>query len=446
MSRPVPAATALAVIALLAGGCAVPAIPPYAPPPAIESPPREVPAPANCTRTLTDADSAQGALDRADPGERLCLRGEFPPGTELRLDRSGSPGEPIELMSGGSTVASVTVIADHVLVDGLNTRGGAGIHAEGTDIVIRNNDVRGADGDGIECAPCVHAAVVDNTVSGVGGTGVQVAGRDIAVINNDIRGTGRMAQPDSDGVRFFGVNLNIENNRVHDIGRRSCFRTFPGPSLSSRGRSPDADSDEPSRSSDPDPGSDPDRGSGPDSGERGSDEGGSDRDSDGSGSDERGSDRGGSGGSGSDEGGSDEGGSNERGSDEGGAGSSASRTAAAVRATYGVTVQRNRCVDADEWCLLASGTEGSNLGAQATIQFLNNYCQTGSTEGVRLEAYPNVVVRGTTFAADYRTAVLAERGATGVKLSDNILLGTFGLSQLDETSRPGFAESNNLNK
>lgn len=442
MSRPVPAATALAVLALLAGGCAVPAIPPYAPPPAIESPPREVPAPANCTRMLTDADSAQGALDRAEPGERLCLHGEFPPGTALSLDRSGSPGEPIELMSDGATVASVTVSADHVLVDGLNTRGGTGIRAAGTDIVIRNNDVRGADADGIECAPCTHAAVVDNTVSGVGGTGVQVAGRDIAVINNDIRGTGRMAQPDSDGVRFFGVNLNIENNRVHDIGRRSCFRTFPGgPPVSAQGRSPDADESSPSADPDPDEpsGSDPDRGSGSGSGGRDSDE----RGSDGTGSGEGRSDQ-----SGSDESGSDESGSDESGSEEGGDGSAtrAGRTAVAVRATYGVTVQRNRCVDADEWCLLATGTEGTSLSAQVTIQFLNNYCQTGSTEGVRLEAYPNVVVRGTTFAADYRTAVLAERGATGVKLADNILLGTFGLSQLDETSRQGFAESNNLNK
>jgi hypothetical protein len=345
--------------ALLAGACSAAPIPKAAPPPPPGSVPRPVPKPDNCTKSLTDGTSAQQALDAAVPGQRLCIFGSYVQGASLRLTKSGTPASPIALESDGSTLTTIRIQADNVLVEGFNTNGGNGIKAHGANITIRNNDVRGATDDGIRCAPCTNSMVDNNTVKGTDGTGVLIDGQGVTAQNNDVSGSIRRTATDADGMRFFGINMKLINNTVHDISQAGypagtephtdCFQTF--------------DSDSP--------------------------------------------------------------------------------------LTYGVVIQNNKCVNVDAQCLIASGTERHNAGVpagQVAIQFLDNYCQSGADQAVYLEGYPNVVIRGNTFSSQYTTAVLAVEGASDVKINDNTIVGKFEPYQVDDASRAGFDESNNVTK
>jgi hypothetical protein len=321
--------------------------------------PRPVPKPTNCTQSLTEATSAQRALDQAVPGQRLCILGQYMQGASLRLARSGTPQQPIQLQSDGATLTTLRITADNVVVEGFNTTGGDGIKASGANITIRNNDVRGAADDGIRCAPCTNSVIDNNMVRGADGTGILIEGQGVTTQYNDVSGSVRRAASDADGIRFFGVNLRLLDNNVHDISQRG----YPA------GAEPHPDCFQTS--------------------------------------------------------------------DSGGA------------LTYGVVVQRNKCVNVDAQCLLATSAERRNAGVAAgqwAIQFLDNYCQSGADQAVYLDGYPNVMVKANTFAARYTAGVLAVRGATNVRVVDNILIGQFEPSQVDDASRAGFDEANNQNR
>jgi len=345
--------------AFMAGACSPAPIPKAPPPPAPGSVPRAVPRPSDCTRSLTDALNAQQAMDQATPGQKLCIFGQYVQGAALRMTKSGTPQQPIVLESDGSTLTTIRVQADNVVVQGFNTNGGNGIKAKGTNITIRNNDVRSATDDGIRCSPCTNSMIDNNTVRDADGTGVLIDGQGVTAQNNDVAGSRRRTATDADGMRFFGVNIKLLNNNVHDISQQGypagtephtdCFQTF--------------DSDSP--------------------------------------------------------------------------------------LTYGVVIQRNKCVNVDAQCMIASGTERHNAGVpkgQVAIQFLDNFCQSGADQAVYLEGYPNVVIKGNTFSARYSTGVLAVQGATDVKINDNVLVGQFEPYQVDDASRSGFDESNNQSK
>jgi Right handed beta helix region len=346
------------VAALLAGGCSPAPVPRATPPPSPGAVPRPVPKPTNCTQSLTEATSAQRALDQAVPGERLCIVGQYVQGASLRLASSGTPQQPIHLESDGATLTTLRITADNVVVEGFDTDGGEGIKARGANITIRNNDIRGAADDGIRCAPCTNSMIDNNMVRGADGAGILIEGQGVTAQYNDVSGSVRRAAADADGIVFFGVNLRLLHNSVHDISQRGypagaephpdCFQTFD---------------------------------SGP--------------------------------------------------------------------VTYGVVVQHNQCVNVDAQCLLASGAERRNTGVPAgpwAIQFLDNYCQSGADQAVYLDGYPNVVVKANTFAGRYTAGVLAVRGATSVRVVDNILIGQFEPSQVDDASRAGFDEANNQNR
>jgi len=68
--------------------------------------------------------------------------GQYVQGATLRATKSGTPAQPIVLESDGSTLTTIRIQADNVVVQGFNTNGGNGIKARGTNITIRNNDVR----------------------------------------------------------------------------------------------------------------------------------------------------------------------------------------------------------------------------------------------------------------------------------------------------------------
>ncbi len=344
--------------AVVAGACSAAPMP-ITPPKAANPDIRTVPKPTNCSESLSDANGAQQALDVAQPGDRLCIYGQYVQGASLKLQRSGTQQAPIHLLSDGSTFGGLEIRGDNVVVEGFNTNGGSGIKARGTNVIIRNNDVRGAADDGIRCAPCVGSVVENNTVKDSDGSGIVISGQRDVMRGNDISGSRRRTATDADGARFFGVNHRIENNNVHDISQAGypagqtphtdCFQTF--------------DSDSPT--------------------------------------------------------------------------------------TYGVVIQNNKCVNVDAQCLIASGTERHNAGVPAgviAIQFVNNYCQSGASQAVNLEGYPNVLVKGNTFSSRYEAAVLAQEGAVDVRVADNILVGDFQAFDVDEKSKSGFQESNNRRK
>jgi parallel beta-helix repeat protein len=349
----------LLVVAVLGAitACAPAPVPHAPPPPAPGTAPRVVPKPVNCARSLTDPSSAQDALTNAKPGDRICVFGQYVQGADLQLTASGTPTQPIVLTSDGSTFASVNISADNVVVEGINTAGGQGIKATGTNITIRNDDVRDASDDGIRCLGCTNFTVENNLVKGADGTGILVSGNGGVVRGNDVSGSVRRQASDADGMRFFGTNIQIENNYVHDISQKGyppgtephtdCFQTY--------------DSDSPT--------------------------------------------------------------------------------------TWGVVISNNRCINVDAQCLIASGTERRNAGVpagQIAIQFLNNECRTGAVQAVFLESYPNVVIRNNKFEANYDSAVLVSGGAIDVKINDNTLIGQSDPYQIDDSSRPGFDESNNV--
>jgi hypothetical protein len=379
----------------LVGGCAPAPLRPAAALRPAGSVPRTVPAPAGCTLTLTDETGAQDALDKATPGQRLCLTGTYLHGARLELKRSGTREQPIQLESDGATPAGLSITADHVVVEGFNVLDGDGITAAGTDIILRNNDVRGAADDGIRCAPCVNSQVGGSTVVDADGSGIVVTGQNVTVQNNEVRSSRRRTGTDADGLRFAGTAMKILDNTVRSISRHGyppgpeptadCIQTNDAFSTATttdayatRHRDDDSDDDD----------------------------------------------------------------------DDDGGGGSRGRTAAgpAAQPTSGAVVQGNSCVDVDGHCFSAAGTPGSGGGsatAQPVVRFMDNYCQTGAQQAVALDGYPDVAITGNTFSAAYTAAAVLARGSTGVTVADNILVGPFPLDQVDDASRAGLKESGN---
>jgi Right handed beta helix region len=230
---------------VMAGACACAPMPITSPQAEPTPSARTVPEPTNCSESLTDPVAAQQALDAARPGDRLCIVGRNARGGSLRLERSGTPREPVQLVSDGSSFAGLDIEADNVVLEGFNTTGGSGIKARGNNITIRNNDVRGATDDGIRCAPCTGSLIENNTVRDADGSGVVIAGQRDTVRGNDIAGSHKRAAADADGVRFAGTNHRIENNNVHDISQAGypegqaphpdCFQTLDSDGQASYG-------------------------------------------------------------------------------------------------------------------------------------------------------------------------------------------------------------------
>jgi hypothetical protein len=138
---------------------------------------------------------------------------------------------------GSTPVGSVTVAADHVVVQGFATEGGDGIALSGTGLVVRGNQVERADLDGISCEDlCDDAVIEDNTVVGADGSGILVMGDRAVVRGNSVSGSVRREASDADGIRFFGSDVQIRDNTVFDITadgypagtepHTDCFQTF----------------------------------------------------------------------------------------------------------------------------------------------------------------------------------------------------------------------------
>ena len=108
--------------------------------------------PADCTTTATSSDAVTQALATAQAGTRICVTGSGLADADLGVGTSGAPDRPVTLVGEGSTpVRSITVTADHVVVEGFAAVDGEGIELAGTGLTVRGNQVERAELDGISC-------------------------------------------------------------------------------------------------------------------------------------------------------------------------------------------------------------------------------------------------------------------------------------------------------
>jgi nitrous oxidase accessory protein NosD len=192
----------------------------------------------------------QEAVDQAEPGDDICVFTAGATPERVMVSRSGTREAPIRIRALREVrTAGFVVEADHVLIEGfsVSNRGvgddegrGMGIYLAGTGLDIRNNRVTDTEGDGIGCERnpprCTDVVIANNTVRGANGTGIIVFGRRILVENNDVAGSIMVDGIDADGIRFFGSDIIIRGNYIHDIYDRGyppdegphtdCFQTF----------------------------------------------------------------------------------------------------------------------------------------------------------------------------------------------------------------------------
>jgi hypothetical protein len=194
--------------------------------------------------------SIQEAIDRAQPGDDICVFSTGPARERIMVARSGTRAAPIRIRALRDVqTAGFVVEADHVAIEGfsVSSRGvgddegrGIGIYLAGSGLHIRNNRVSDTDGDGIGCERhpprCTDVVIANNTVRGANGSGIIVLGQGILVENNDVSGSIMADGIDADGIRFFGSDIIIRGNYIHDIYDRGyppdegphtdCFQTF----------------------------------------------------------------------------------------------------------------------------------------------------------------------------------------------------------------------------
>ncbi len=208
-------------------------------PPAGAPPPNQVaPLPAECVDRITEPDQARAALRQARPGSVVCLSGAGLADAELEVTTSGTPQEPITIVSDGATMRSLNVKADYVVIEGLRLVDGDGLTMSGRGLVARNNVIYNATADGVECQDCKDTIIESNTVARADGTGIWISGERITLRNNMVSGSVARTQGDADGVRFFGRGHRLTGNTIKDIKasgyprggpHTDCFQTYDTP-------------------------------------------------------------------------------------------------------------------------------------------------------------------------------------------------------------------------
>ncbi|HEU0088367.1 MAG TPA: right-handed parallel beta-helix repeat-containing protein [Pseudonocardiaceae bacterium] len=228
---------ALAVLVLgLAAGCGSSPDHSRPAPEGLPPPPRSSGLPDNCSGTVSDPDQVAAAVRGAQPGDTLCFSGAKLADLVIEMTTSGLPGRPISLIGGGTTLRSIGVNADHVVVDGFVLAEGDGLNLKGDDLEARNNVVLDATDDGIVCVECVGGTIESNTVWRADGTGIVIDGERSLVRDNTVRESVMREQRDADGVRFFGTGLRLIGNTIRDIKttdyperqapHTDCFQTY----------------------------------------------------------------------------------------------------------------------------------------------------------------------------------------------------------------------------
>jgi parallel beta helix pectate lyase-like protein len=199
---------------------------------------------------VTHFPSIQAALDRARPGDIVCVTSKDHGYERPRITTSGTDDAPIQIRALGEVrTAGFVVEANHIALDGFTVSNQGrrdktgrdwGIYLAGTGLQITNNVVLDTEGYGISCETyppsCFDTVIAGNIVQGADGTGILAAGERILVENNDVSRSIMVDETDADGMRFFGSQITFRKNYIHDIFDRGypadnnphtdCFQTF----------------------------------------------------------------------------------------------------------------------------------------------------------------------------------------------------------------------------
>ncbi|MGI9624395.1 MAG: choice-of-anchor Q domain-containing protein, partial [Acidimicrobiales bacterium] len=194
-------------------------------------------------------DTFEAALASTFSGDVLCvLPGRYDAG--FQVTTSGTEDRPITIRGfEGTSVESIAVFADDVIVEHFDISGatrieGSGVFIDGQRVTVRHNTIHDMVGIGVGCiqtfagepARCVEATIVDNTIWAIDGWGIWVWGEDHFVARNDISRVFAASHQDADAIRFFGSGHEFRQNYIHDIfesdaqnGRdphSDCFQTY----------------------------------------------------------------------------------------------------------------------------------------------------------------------------------------------------------------------------
>lgn len=177
----------------------------------------------------------QAAVNAATPGAAVMVEAGLYVENVRLPNAGGTPDAPIQLLSadgiGAATIvgasAADSVIkglgTDNVVVRGFTVQGGAnGIQfsQNGNDftnlvsnVVVADNIISGATGDGIKLDQADHATVWGNVISNVRGQGVDLLAVDHSTIAwNDISGVGATAAV---FVKGGSTDVTVQGNRIH---------------------------------------------------------------------------------------------------------------------------------------------------------------------------------------------------------------------------------------
>lgn len=192
----------------------------------------------------------QAAVDRAGPGDVVCVRSLDHQDERVQVRRSGRQGTPVVLRAVGRVLTGGFVIeADDVVVTGFTVGArpagrddgrGMGIYLAGARLHAVGNTIVEPGGDGIGCElhppNCHDAVILDNTIRGADGNGINAIGDRVLIQGNDVAGSRMITAGDADGIRFFGSGIVVRGNFVHDISDRGypegeephtdCFQSF----------------------------------------------------------------------------------------------------------------------------------------------------------------------------------------------------------------------------
>lgn len=194
--------------------------------------------------------SIQAALDQTKPGDIVCVRSPHHDYERPYVTVSGTASAAIQIRALAEVkTAGFVIEANYIHLDGFTVSNHGrrdkrgrdwGIYLAGTGLRITNNVVLDTESYGISCEAyppsCFDTVIADNIVQGADGTGILAAGERILVENNDVSRSIMVDETDADGMRFFGSQITMRGNYIHDIFDRGypadnnphtdCFQTF----------------------------------------------------------------------------------------------------------------------------------------------------------------------------------------------------------------------------
>ncbi|WP_445183376.1 hypothetical protein ACTXG6_33405 [Pseudonocardia sp. Cha107L01] len=177
---------------------------------------RPLPAPSGCTATGTDPASAKQALDKAAPGDKVCITGDLS-NWRMKVNYSGTEQAPVQVVGDGHTrVNGIDVEAGNVIVDGFTV-----LNAKSPEVAIAGNNVT------------LRNTVARNPTS-PGSDNVTFSGDNIKILHNTLGHISGNGTPQANCIDAFtsqrtgqrpSHHVQIDNNRCENAAY-SCLRAL----------------------------------------------------------------------------------------------------------------------------------------------------------------------------------------------------------------------------